>query len=123
MERDWKPDIEHACSQPQGVVGRNQSRSILCHDSSANYPNHQYSPGVEPTIRCMAVSALDSLSQIPGFCDRLGERVIVPQASGALLEHLYFCDALAAAPFFAQALKDRVARLANFTPSSYCRVR
>ncbi len=71
----------------------------------------------------MAVSALDSLSQIPGFCDRLGERVIVPQASGALLEHLYFCDALAAAPFFAQALKDRVARLANFTPSSYCRVR
>ena len=71
----------------------------------------------------MAVSASDSLSQIPGFCDRLGERVIVPQASGALLEHLHFCDALAAAPFFAQALKDRVARLTNFTHSSYCRVR
>ncbi|HEX7485943.1 MAG TPA: PEGA domain-containing protein [Vicinamibacterales bacterium] len=71
----------------------------------------------------MGVSALDSLFQIPGFRDRLGERVIVPQPSGALLEYLYFCDALATAPFFAQALKDRVARLSTFTHSSYCRVR
>jgi hypothetical protein len=71
----------------------------------------------------MAVSAPDSLSQIPGFRDHLGERVIVPQQSGALLEFLHFCDPLATAPFFAQALKDRVARLSNFRHSSYCRVR
>jgi hypothetical protein len=71
----------------------------------------------------MAVSASDSLSQIPGFRDRLGERVIVPQQSGALLEFLHFCDQLATAPFFAQALKDRVSRLGNFRHSSYCRVR
>jgi len=71
----------------------------------------------------MAVSAADSLSHIPGFRDRLGDRVIVPQASGALLEHLYFHDALTTAPFFGQALKDRVARLSTFSHSSYCRVR
>jgi hypothetical protein len=71
----------------------------------------------------MAVSASDSPSQIPGFRDRLGERVIVPQQSGTLLEFLHFCDQLATAPFFAQALKDRVARLGNFRHSSYCRVR
>lgn len=71
----------------------------------------------------MAVSASDSLSQIPGFRDRLGERVIVPQQSGALLEFLHFSDELATAPFFSQALKDRVGRLTNFRHSSYCRVR
>jgi hypothetical protein len=71
----------------------------------------------------MAVSVPDSLTQIPGFRDRLGERVIVPQPSGALLEYLYFCDALAVTPFLEQALKDRVARLGNFSHSSYCRVR
>ncbi len=71
----------------------------------------------------MAVSAPDSAFQVPGFRDRLGDRVIVPQPSGALLEYLYFCDALAAEPFFIQALKDRVARLSAFTYSSYCRVR
>ncbi len=71
----------------------------------------------------MAVSAPDSPSQIPGFHDRLGERVIVPQQSGALLEYLHFCDALARAAFFEEALKDRVARLSNFRHSSYCRVR
>jgi hypothetical protein len=71
----------------------------------------------------MAVSASDSLSQIPGFRDPLGERIIVPQQSGTLLEFLHFCDQLATAPFFGQALKDRVARLGNFRHSSYCRVR
>ena len=71
----------------------------------------------------MAVSASDSLSQIPGFRDRLGERVIVPQQSGALLEFLHFSNELATAPFFSQTLKDRVGRLANFRHSSYCRVR
>ena len=71
----------------------------------------------------MEVSALDSPFQIPGFRDRLGDRVIVPQPSGALLEYLHFCDALADAPFLGQALKDRIGRLASFSHSSYCRVR
>ena len=69
------------------------------------------------------MSALDSLSQIPGFCDRLGERVIVPQASGALLEHLYFWAARAQVPVLATALNGRVALPATFPPSPYCRVR
>jgi hypothetical protein len=71
----------------------------------------------------MAVSAPDSRAEIPGFCDPLGERVIVPQHSGALLEFLHFSDSLVAVPSFVQAMKDRVARLANFRHSSYCRVR
>jgi hypothetical protein len=29
VERDWKPDTEHACSHFQGVVGDNQSRSVF----------------------------------------------------------------------------------------------
>jgi hypothetical protein len=53
----------------------------------------------------------------------LGDRLIVPQPTGALLEYLQFCDALAAAPFFAQTLKDRVSQLSSFRHSSYCRVR
>ena len=73
----------------------------------------------------MALSMPDPSSQVqvPGFRDRFGERVIVPQPSGALLEYLYFVDLLADAPFFAQALKYRVARLSSFAHSSYCRVR
>jgi PEGA domain len=66
---------------------------------------------------------LSSHVQVPGFRDRLGERVIVPQPSGALLEYLYFADILANEPYFAQALKYRVARLSSFAHSSYCRVR
>lgn len=61
--------------------------------------------------------------QVPGFRDRFGERVVVPQPSGALLEYLHFADPIAGAPFFAQALKDRVARLSTFSHQSYCRVR
>lgn len=61
--------------------------------------------------------------QVPGFRDRFGERVIVPQPSGSLLEYLHFAEALADAPFFAPALKYRVARLSSFAHSSYCRVR
>lgn len=63
------------------------------------------------------------LNEIAGYRDRLGERMIVPQPSGALLEHLYFHSELTNASFFASALKDRVARLANFRHSSYARVR
>ena len=73
----------------------------------------------------MAVSVPDRLSdvRVEGFRDRLGERVILPQKSGVLLEYLYFADPLAGTPFFAQALKDRVARLSTFSHASYCRVR
>lgn len=73
----------------------------------------------------MAVSMPDGLSsvQVPGFRDRLGERVVVPQASGVLWEYLYFSEPLASAPFFMPALKERVARLGSFSHSSYCRVR
>jgi hypothetical protein len=73
----------------------------------------------------MAVSVPDRLPsvQVPGFRDRLGDRVVLPQKSGVLLEYLYFVDPLAGAPFFAQALKERVARLSTFSHASYCRVR
>jgi len=69
------------------------------------------------------VSAPDSRSQVPGFRDRLGERLTVAQPSGVVLEYLYFCQPLASAPFFAGSLKTRLARLATFTHGSYCRVR
>jgi hypothetical protein len=73
----------------------------------------------------MAVSVPNRLSHVRegGFRDRLGERVILPQKSGVLLECLYFSDPLARAPFFAQALKDRVGRLSSFSHASYCRIR
>ncbi len=73
----------------------------------------------------MAVSVPDRLSHVRegGFRDRLGERVILPQKSGVLLEYLYFSDPLARAPFFVQALKDRVGRLSTFSHASYCRIR
>jgi hypothetical protein len=71
----------------------------------------------------MGVSAPDSRSHVPGFRDRLGERLTVGQPSGAELEYLYFCQTLASAPFFVAGLKTRVARLARFTHGSYTRVR
>ena len=65
----------------------------------------------------MAVSMPQGLSlvQVPGFRDRIGERVLVPQPSGVLLEDPDFADQLTGEPFFAQALKERVARLATFS--------
>lgn len=69
------------------------------------------------------VSASDSAPEVPGFADHLGDRFIVPQPSGSLLEYLYFHADLATAPFFEPAIKDRLSRLANFRHSSYTRVR
>lgn len=69
------------------------------------------------------VSASDRAPEVPGFTDHLGDRFIVPQPSGSLLEYLYFRADLATAPFFEPALKDRLSRLANFRHSSYTRVR
>ena len=71
----------------------------------------------------MGVSAPDSGSHVPGFRDRLGERLTVAQPSGVELEYLNFCLPLASAPFFAASLKTRVTRLSRFSHSSYCRVR
>jgi hypothetical protein len=73
----------------------------------------------------MAVSMPDGATpvQVPGYRDRFGDRVVKPQRSGVLLEYLYFADRLAGEPYFAQALKERVARLSTFSHPSYCRVR
>ena len=71
----------------------------------------------------MESSAPDSRSHLPGFRDGLGERHTVAQRSGGELEYLQFRQTLAAEPFFAPALKSRVARLSRFTHASYCRVR
>ncbi len=65
----------------------------------------------------------DSRSRVPGFRDGFGQRHTVAQRSGGELEYLVFCRPLAAEPFFAAALKSRVARLSRFTHASYCRVR
>lgn len=71
----------------------------------------------------MVESALDSETQVRGFANRLGERFIVPQPSGSLLEHLQFRRDLSSAPFFEPAVKERLARLANFRHASYTRAR
>ena len=71
----------------------------------------------------MVESALDSETQVPGFVDQLGERFVVPQPSGSLLEYLHFRRDLAAAPFFEPAVKERLTRLANFRHVTYVRVR
>ena len=71
----------------------------------------------------MVESALDSETHVRGFADRLGERFIVPQPSGSLLEHLQFRRDLASAPFFEPAVKERLARLANFRHATYTRAR
>ncbi|RPJ64306.1 MAG: PEGA domain-containing protein [Acidobacteria bacterium] len=71
----------------------------------------------------MVESVLDSETHVRGFADRLGERFIVPQPSGSLLEHLNFRRDLASAPFFEPAVKERLARLANFRHASYTRAR
>jgi hypothetical protein len=71
----------------------------------------------------MGWSASDSRSHVPGFRDGLGERHTVAQRSGGELEYLQFREILASEPFFASALKSRVARLSRFTHASYCRVR
>ena len=71
----------------------------------------------------MVESALDGETHVRGFADRLGERFIVPQPSGSLLEHLQFRRDLASAPFFEPAVKERLARLANFRHATYTRTR
>ncbi|HEY3380794.1 MAG TPA: PEGA domain-containing protein [Vicinamibacterales bacterium] len=71
----------------------------------------------------MAVSVPESMTDVPGFPDPLGERLVAAQPSGALLEYLVFRRELAGAPFFEAALKDRVMRLANFRHAAYARIR
>lgn len=57
------------------------------------------------------------------FVDGLGERVaIVESAAGDILEALQFADELSASGGFEQALRDRVARLADFRHQNYARI-
>jgi hypothetical protein len=60
---------------------------------------------------------------VPGFRDGLGDRHTVAQRTGGELEYLQFRQTLADEPFFAAALRSRVARLSRFSNASYCRVR
>jgi hypothetical protein len=69
----------------------------------------------------MVVSAAEQTGEVPSFADRLGERVVVSQPSGALLEFLYFHPALSSAAFFESAVKARLKRLSNFRQATYAR--
>lgn len=69
----------------------------------------------------MVVSAVEHSGEVPSFADRLGERLVVAQPSGALLEYLFFHPELASAPFFEPAVKARLKRLSNFRHAAYAR--
>lgn len=69
----------------------------------------------------MVVSAVEQTGEVPSFADRLGERLVVPQPSGALLEFLHFRPELSSAPFFELAVKTRLKRLSNFRHAAYAR--
>jgi hypothetical protein len=53
----------------------------------------------------------------------LGDRAVLAQPSGGVAEYLQVAEGLAHTASFEPALKDRIARLANFRHSSYARVR
>jgi hypothetical protein len=69
----------------------------------------------------MVVSAAGQTGEVPSFADRLGERLVVAQPSGALLEFLIFHSHLSSAPFFESSLKSRLKRLSNFRHAAYAR--
>ena len=69
----------------------------------------------------MAVSVADQTGEVPSFADRLGERFVVAQPSGALLEFLVFHPGLSSAPSFESSVKARLKRLSNFRHASYAR--
>jgi hypothetical protein len=69
----------------------------------------------------MVVSAVEQAGEVPGFADRLGDRLVVPQPSGALLEFLRFQSQLSSAAFFESAVKTRLKRLSNFRHGAYSR--
>jgi hypothetical protein len=69
----------------------------------------------------MVVSAVEQAGEVPGFTDRLGDRLVVSQPSGALLEFLRFEPPLSSAAFFESAVKTRLKRLSNFRHGAYSR--
>ncbi len=72
----------------------------------------------------MSSPAADEQPEAPLFSDGLGERVVAADgATGELLQILRIRPALTAVPSFEFALRERVARLANFRHGYYVRVR
>ncbi len=72
----------------------------------------------------MSSPAIDDHPEAPLFSDGLGERVVAADgATGELLQILRLRPALTAVPSFEFALRERVARLANFRHAYYARVR
>ncbi len=69
----------------------------------------------------MVVSAVGQAREVPGFADRVGTRLVVPQPSGALLEFLHFNESLSSTPFFEPAVKARLKRLSSFRHAAYAR--
>lgn len=69
----------------------------------------------------MVVAAVEQTGEVPSFADRLGERLVVGQPSGAVLEFLHFHSQLSSAPFFEPAVKSRLKRLSNFRHAGYAR--
>ncbi len=72
----------------------------------------------------MSSPAANDHPEAPLFFDGLGERVVAADgATGELLQILRLRPALTAVPSFEFALRERVARLANFRHAYYVRVR
>jgi hypothetical protein len=72
----------------------------------------------------MSSPAANDHPEAPLFSDGLGERVVAADgATGELLQILRLRPALTAVPSFEFALRERVARLANFRHGYYVRVR
>ena len=72
----------------------------------------------------MSSPAANDHPEAPLFSDGLGERVVAADgATGELLQILRLRPALTAVPSFEFALRERVARLANFRHAYYVRVR
>ncbi len=72
----------------------------------------------------MSSPATDDRPEAPLFSDGLGDRVVAEDgATGELLQILRLRATLTAVPSFEFALRERVARLANFRHGYYARVR
>src|SRR3954453_13155676 len=72
----------------------------------------------------MSSLATNDRPEAPLFSDGLGERVVAADgATGELLQILRLRPTLTAVPSFEFALRERVARLPNFRPASFLRVR
>src|SRR4051794_11037807 len=81
-------------------------------------------PAVALAAGAMSSPAANDHPEAPLFSDGLGERVVAADgATGELLQILRLRPTLTAVPSFEFALRERVARLANFRHAYYVRVR